>query len=648
MSSRKKIWSIPIAVLALALMLAGALAVSGIAQAATEGVTLMDPAGNEVQLVLAADDDAIGKTRAASYEFAYDNEDVLEGADKHWTVSVPSGRTITAPSDALDQTDDPDGTQVLTTLEPATDSDRTQTITVEHDLTDTTSRVTGDNGTDRTLVITLTLQNAPPMLTAQIADQELDREVGGDTFETTATNGFTDPNTDDTLAYTAFTSNPKVVTLAFASDANAVVTEWWNTLGGVEANITATGLDDDAGAPDRVARCDAQNAALGLSGSNRDRNAHDDDGICQPFGDLADADGATVVALFHWDLLTGPEMVSAARAGGESNPSDYEKAFKDLDDDEREDVAALVSSGVIAQGNGVLTATRVNTGSADITIKASDATGRFLSRSSTPHEFSVSTPLTIIGPINDPVNPDDSDFEGPADDDEDTDGIQIKTNLSGVAAGQSGADVVIITTDVIAADDGPAFLITGADAGSFYATRSGTMGQITTASVLAAGTYEFTVTAAVHGVDAAADVIVSVGHTNRAPEAVSGSTTTFTVLEQGQDGDVAEATVVHDFMANFTDPDREVDLDFEIDIIDDEDDGAVDFHAYLEFDGSVLKTTDGSFAWGRPRRESQGRQHAFIQGYGKGCFGPVGFADDYNQHYELHPAASRRRSRPPT
>ena len=81
MKSRRKIWSIPIAALAIVLMLAGALAVSGIAQAATEGVTLMDPAGNEVQLVLAADDDAIGKTRAASYEFAYDNGDVLEAAE---------------------------------------------------------------------------------------------------------------------------------------------------------------------------------------------------------------------------------------------------------------------------------------------------------------------------------------------------------------------------------------------------------------------------------------------------------------------------------------------------------------------------------------------------------------------------------------
>ena len=50
MKSSRKIWSIPIAVLALALMLAGALAVTGIVQAEYESVTFTDPAGNEVGL----------------------------------------------------------------------------------------------------------------------------------------------------------------------------------------------------------------------------------------------------------------------------------------------------------------------------------------------------------------------------------------------------------------------------------------------------------------------------------------------------------------------------------------------------------------------------------------------------------------------
>ena len=40
---------------------------------------------------------------------------------------------------------------------------------------------------------------------------------------------------------------------------------------------------------------------------------------------------------------------------------------------------------------------------------------------------------------------------------------------------------------------------------------------------------------------------------------------------------------------------------FEIEIIDDEDDGAVAFYDYLRtFGGSVLKTKDDSFAWDDP------------------------------------------------
>ena len=53
MRTKRKIWSIPIAVLALVLMLAGALTVTGIVQANTvHGVTLTGPDGNEVPLVM--------------------------------------------------------------------------------------------------------------------------------------------------------------------------------------------------------------------------------------------------------------------------------------------------------------------------------------------------------------------------------------------------------------------------------------------------------------------------------------------------------------------------------------------------------------------------------------------------------------------
>ena len=573
MKSSRKIWSIPIAALALVLMLVGALAVTGIVQANTVlGVTLTGPDGNVVPLVMIDDGDADATTATAEYTFEYNAPAASYTGE--FTVTVPTGREITVGT-PTDDNGDVDGVQVDSELTPIA---RAQTLTVEHDL------ASPGTDTDRTLIINLALENAPPMPATQITDRVLAIDAG--TFTNEADTVFADPN-NDAIVFTAFTSNPKVVTLGYDGESDAVVGAWWNTLGGVSPTTT-----DDA---ELVTRCTAQNAALGLSGSNRDRTPADGTGICQTFSSIAAGDQATVTALFHWDLLTGDEMVAAAAAGGESKPSDYKKRFRNLDDDERKTVAALVSAGVIAQGSGTLTGTRLNTGTAEITVKASDAAGRFLAKSSDPHQFTITIPLSIIGPDNDLDT-----AGGQVDDDPMTDGIQIKTNLSGVAAGQAGADVVLITTDAILPTDGPAFLITGADADKFYASRAGVAGQITTGSILAAGTYNFTVTAALHGVDAAADVIVSVGHTNRPPEVVSGSTTSFMVLEQGQDGSTAEATVIHDFMANFNDPDREVDLTYTLEIIDDEDDGAVAFYDYLQFDGSALKTTDDAFAWDDP------------------------------------------------
>ena len=116
---------------------------------------------------------------------------------------------------------------------------------------------------------------------------------------------------------------------------------------------------------------------------------------------------ATVTQLFHWDMLTGPEMEYAAKAGGLSNPAGYKKAFKDLSDSQREKVENLYTDGddedgnlnVLARGSGILTITRVNTGAVDITVKASDETGRFLAKS-VGTTFTVATPLMITGPTN--------------------------------------------------------------------------------------------------------------------------------------------------------------------------------------------------------------------------------------------------------
>ena len=559
MKSRRKIWSIPIAALAIVLMLAGALAVTGIVQANTvHGVTLTDPNGDPVPLVLAplaqGGDPA---TRSASYGFSYD-----DNVTGNFEIALSEGgREITEPTDAVpDEEDDPatQGHQFASSLTPTS---RSQTFAVTHNFDTSDSRFveTGQPGaTLRTLNITLTLENAPPEV-VQIPDAALGRAADNDNIVDEAlADNFTDVN-EDTLAFTAFVSNPKVGTVAFAessvpnaADAGAVQ-QWWDSLD-----------------------CDARNAALGLTGSSKDTTPDDTEGICQNYADLDDEnetidDSATVTQAFHWDILTGPEMEAVAVIGSLRSPASYTKPFSKLTDTQRTGVEGLYTAGTLARGTGNLEFDRLNTGSADITVKASDGAGRFLAKS-VGQTFSVSTPLLIIGPDNDP-----GEDVVQVDDDLMTDGLQVKTNLSGVAAGQVGADVVTITTDAINMNDGPAFLITGADADEFYASRSGVAGEITTGSILAAGTYTFTVTAAVHGVDAAADVIVSVGHTNRAPEVVSGSTTSFMVLEQGQDGSTAEATVIHNFMNNFNDPDREVDLTYTLEIIDDEDDGAVAF-----------------------------------------------------------------------
>ena len=612
MKSSRKIWSIPIAALALVLMLVGALAVSGIVQANTvHGVTLTDPDGSEVTLTLVALETGVSGADRATVpkEFRYD-ENVRVGTE--FTVAVSGGREITNRDATHFNTDDdpaqPDMSMAKVTS--VLDHDAVPMMfDVEHDYPDDDARQVSEADIDeadnldeddltlRTLSITLTLQNAPPVVEIPIEDSPWERGAGvlpTASYSPTLSTALTDPNGDgDALTFTAFTNNPKVATVTLtgnqdgAAPTTGTVQAWWDLLD-----------------------CAEKNAVLGLKGNKRDRDDTDEIGICQLYGDVdlvnENVLKVTITQAFHWNMLTGPEMEYAAKAGGLSNPAGYKAPFADLSTAEREGLVDLRTRNILVDGTGGFAVNRVNTGSADITVKVSDPAGRFLAKS-VGDTFSVSTPLMIIGPVNGTTT--EVDDDPPPDG---ADGIQIKTNLSGVAAGQAGADVITITTDVIVVTDGPAFLITGADAGSFYATRSSDSGVITTAGVLAAGTYEFTVTAAVHGVDAAADVIVSVGHTNRAPEVVSGSTTSFTILEQGQDGAVADAVVIHDFMANFMDPDREVDLDFEIEAVDDEDEGAVALLNNIRFDGSALKTKPVSFAWDDPEENRKAdNEHAY-------------------------------------
>ena len=167
--------------------------------------------------------------------------------------------------------------------------------------------------------------------------------------------------------------------------------------------------------------------------------------------------------------------------------------------------------------------------------------------------------------------------------------------------------------------DGLVFLLTGTEAGDFYVDSSGV---VTTASALSAGSYAFTVTAAIHGVDNSADVSVTVGHSNRAPEVISGSTTEFDVVEQGQNGQIARSVDVHNFMLNFTDPDRERNLTFtrkpavecetDADKLADND-PACEFVNNIAFVGSVLKTNPVSFEWTDPDEDDEAdNSHSFV------------------------------------
>ena len=611
MRTRRRIWSIPIAALALALMLAGALAVSGIVQANTVlGVTLTGPDDEVVPLVMIDDGDSNAATATARYTFPHNAAPASYTGN--FTLTVPTNRTISAQVDADDETD---GTQILSILTP---NQLTQNIEVTHDL-----ETTGD-GTSRTLNIDLALENAPP--TSSPIDDQLGIAPAGtvDTIALAASvseisTPFADINDEDDLTYTVLTHNSAVVKVSFPDGSNnypqaedtSVVQAWWDSLD-----------------------CDARNDALGSL--NRDNTKGNDEGICQTttatdngqqptysvlvaidVEDTAKNENlkAVVTQAFHWDMLTGAEMAIAAKQGGLSNPDGYKKPFSGLTQAQRDKVEGLYdgdevpnTGNVLARGSGDLTLNRVNTGMVDITVKASDATGRFLG-GSVGEAFTISTALSITNTdddIDDPATM--AVIEGEP-------GIQIIRRLAGTAA-VADSEVEIVTTDAIGdAKDGLTFNLTGTDAGSFYIDSSS--GLITTATHLTAGTYEFAVTAASHSMDDEADVIVMVGHTNQAPVVVADSPTSFNVKEQGPDESPTASVVIHDFMANFTDPDRERNLTFGLAVAKDSDGdpdkGSVAFLNHLERDGSVLSTAAGTFAWVDPDDDDDAdNSHDFV------------------------------------
>ena len=248
----------------------------------------------------------------------------------------------------------------------------------------------------------------------------------------------------DDMVFTAMTSNPDAARPVFTPANTAanpqVVNDWWNALGDEE---------DADGDPTDNTSCTAKAARLGFDLTELDDEGEEPihspnpgaSGLCQDFssftaeevGDLND-DGTTdqddvtaaqtmILQAFHWDMLSGAEMAAAATAAGESRPNDYKAPFGKLTPSLRADVASFFEDGVLAMGSGALTFTNdgideeadtgddgpdnpgeAKPGTATITVKASDVTGRLISPSkdetSDPRILTVEAVLTPTGNID--------------------------------------------------------------------------------------------------------------------------------------------------------------------------------------------------------------------------------------------------------
>ena len=215
-----------------------------------------------------------------------------------------------------------------------------------------------------------------------------DQRVGSD--------GTTLEDNPDGLAYTVVTTNPAVVVPSLSNNTNtAVQAAWWDSLGALDADDAPVEADPD---------CTKRQRAIGFSLTVDDNNDGQPDnapdivtpqsaarGLCADFGEAGTANQEIILQAFHWDMLTGPEMKYAAMAANLPSSDSYNVAFKDLTSGQRESVATLFTSGVIARGSGTGTMTLTNRGSdqdpageagtATVFVKVSDSVGRFLANS---------------------------------------------------------------------------------------------------------------------------------------------------------------------------------------------------------------------------------------------------------------------------
>ena len=238
---------------------------------------------------------------------------------------------------------------------------------------------------------------------------------GNDDANNTNEAAFTDEDVNDTLAYTAMTSDTDIARVSGLDELSTVAVLWWDALGDRAArgttvaaldnadctqkamrlgfSLTAnTNTEDEPDRPDNAPATSALVGAEGLCGNfTTDLSG---EAVHAVTDDLAEVGAqAAVVAAFHWDMLSGAEMIVAANAAGEPNPSGYGTHFGGLSQAEKLEVFSwFAEDNILARGEGGNlivdhdgidgidddTSPEGKAGSATITVKVSDAEGRLI------------------------------------------------------------------------------------------------------------------------------------------------------------------------------------------------------------------------------------------------------------------------------
>ena len=171
---------------------------------------------------------------------------------------------------------------------------------------------------------------------------------------------------DDRLAFTVMTSAPNTASVAFttgtaynetAAPPAGVVANWWNSLDQAEKRAVVGVKLDNTLAIDNPARGTCDNTVW-CKAYNHDSAANTPDvTVIGAYGPDVLNEATAPVAIpeidnpaarlivtqaFHWDMLTGAEMVAAARAGGIVSPGNYAKPFRQLSEDTTDGQGATI------------------------------------------------------------------------------------------------------------------------------------------------------------------------------------------------------------------------------------------------------------------------------------------------------------------